>query len=369
VTSRTVAIVGAGIIGCLVARELAAADPDADIVVVDRDLAGSGVSRRSAGLALPVGSTSRKQRLATFSHRYYADLKASDPGLPSYPVGAKLVTEGTADPADFGYLPDESTPALSAAASLGAGSLAAEISVPSGARVWQLSGCHYTDVYALVQRLAAAARPRVRFIEGAAVTGLAADGTRVTLELSDGEQLRADQVVLAPGPWLANPAWRELVAPLGLRVKKIVAMHLERTPAPAAELIMFQQEDAFLVPLRHRGHWLFSFTRLEWDVDPDALAAGQGLSAGDVRAARDCLRRYSPALADQLIAGRACCDAYSPTREPVVATLDPGGRVVFAGGASGSGYRLAPGIAAEAADLLQRTWSEIQGAVDDHQHV
>jgi hypothetical protein len=42
---------------------------------------------------------------------------------------------------------------------------------------------------------------------------------------------------------------------------------------------------------------------------------------------------------DALI-GRVFCDAFSRTGEPVV--LDRAGRVVFAGAANGSGYRLAP---------------------------
>jgi D-arginine dehydrogenase len=371
-TSRTVAVVGAGIIGCLIARELVAADADAQVIVLDRDLVGSGVSRRSAGVSLPKGSTPRKRGLSAFSHCYYADLRTHHPALPTRPVGARLVLEGAADPAGAGYLPEETAP-VRAESQVPAGVLAAEITVPSPAQVWRLAGCHYTDVYALTQLIAAAARSRVRFIEGAKVTSLTqrTGSGSVLLRCASGDELTADQVVLAPGPWLAVPAWRDLVSPLGLRVKKIVAMHLERQPGPADELIIFEQEDAFLLPLAQRGHWLFSYTRLEWDVDPDELAAGPGLSADDVEAARACLRRYSPALAEAMVAGRVCCDAYSPSGEPVVSALDEAGRIVFAGGASGSGYRLAPGIAAETVALLRDLPSPIhrEGATDDHQHV
>ncbi len=95
--------------------------------------------------------------------------------------------------------------------------------------------------------------------------------TEITLSCGTGEQLTADQVVLAPGPWLAAPAWRDLVTPLGVRVKKIVAMHLERPPVPGDEVIIFESEDAFLLPVHHRGHWLFSYACTRWDVDPDAV--------------------------------------------------------------------------------------------------
>jgi hypothetical protein len=143
-------------------------------------------------------------------------------------------------------------------------------------------------------------------------------------------------------------------------------MHLERPPDQDDELMIFDEEDAFLLPVIHRGHWLLSYTRLEWDVDPDGPA--QGLSPEDVEAARATLRPYSPALANACVSGRVCCDAYSQNHEPVVTTLDgTDGRVIFAGAASGSGYRLAPAIASEAVNLLYDTAS--QGATDDHQHV
>ncbi len=85
-TERAIAVVGAGIVGCLIARELARASPGAAITVVDRDLAGSGTSRRSAGLSLAKGATPRTRRMSAFSHRFYADLAAADPLLPFYPV-------------------------------------------------------------------------------------------------------------------------------------------------------------------------------------------------------------------------------------------------------------------------------------------
>jgi glycine/D-amino acid oxidase-like deaminating enzyme len=114
-------------------------------------------------------------------------------------------------------------------------------------------------------------------------------------------------------------------------------------------VVVFHDEDAFLLPLRHRGHFLFSYTCQEWDLDPDGPVAG--LSATHLEEARASLARYAPALADASRAGRVFYDAYSPDREPRVEAVDPAGRVVFAGAANGSGYRLAPAMAAEAASL------------------
>ena len=63
-------------------------------------------------------------------------------------------------------------------------------------------------------------------------------------------------------------------------------------------------------------------------------------------------RRYAPELAGRLRSGRVFCDAYSPSREPIVAMVGASGRIIFAGAANGSGYRLAPAIAAETLRLL-----------------
>jgi glycine/D-amino acid oxidase-like deaminating enzyme len=147
-------------------------------------------------------------------------------------------------------------------------------------------------------------------------------------------------------------------------VKRVVALHIGHQPGPAEEAILFDADDAFLLPLADQGHWLFSFSSREWDVDPDGPATG--LTATDIGAALDCLRRYSPTLADACHGGRVFCDAYSPEREPVVRPLDPAGRIVFAGAACGSGYRLAPAIASEAVDRLAHLTEGVKG---DSQHV
>jgi glycine/D-amino acid oxidase-like deaminating enzyme len=384
---RAVAVIGAGIAGCLAARELAAREPDASITVIERDAVGAGASRRSAGLHLLRGSTPRVRRMAGYSHAYYADLKLAEPDLPIYPLGVTVVTDGgpidSGGPGDDGangqgsdghgsdgglavangrglpddYLPEARPVPAGPVGGRPRGSLPGPaVSLPAGCRGWHISGSHYTDVYRLTQALAAQLRPRVRFVEGVEVTGvtLAGHGTPVTVHGGTGEQFAADAVVLAPGPWLAAPAWRDLVAPLRLRVKKIVALHIERRPGLAERAVVFDDEDAFLLPVGYRGHWLFSYSCQEWDVEPGRLSSGPGLSAGDISAARDCLRRYSPALAGACRGGRVFCDAYSPDGEPVVRALDEAGRIVFAGAANGSGYRLAPAIAAQAADLVLR---------------
>jgi glycine/D-amino acid oxidase-like deaminating enzyme len=360
-----VAVVGAGVIGCLVARELAARVPGTPVTVLDRDAVGAGATRRSAGLHLPRGSSDRTRRMSAYSHAYYADLKRTLPQLPIHPVGATMVT----GPADENGLVERYLPE---AMPVPVTDVPGEVVVlPAGARAWRIAGGHYCDVHQLTQALAAQLRPRVAFLEGVEVTGLVPGRHGITVQCGTGARLAVAAVILAPGPWLTAPAWRDLVAPLGLRVKRVVALHLRQHAGPADEAVLFDGDDAFLLPLAHRGHWLFSYSCREWDVDPDGPVTG--LTAADLGAARDCLRRYSPALADACDGGQVFCDAYSPDREPVVQPLDAAGRIVFAGAACGSGYRLGPAIAAEAVDRAAQAMDQLahrsEGVTGDPQYV
>jgi glycine/D-amino acid oxidase-like deaminating enzyme len=350
-TRYATVVIGAGIVGCLVARELADRDPQATVAVLDRDAAGAGASRRSAGLHLPRGATPRLRRMSTFSHAYYADLLGRHPELPIHPVRATVITGGgTRGEALRGHYLAEAAPVRLDTPPAAPGGGAVGGGGPDPGTAWRISGAHYCDVHQLTQALAAQLRPRVSFREGVAVTGLEPAGDAVTVHTGTGERLTAGTVVLAPGPWLAAPAWRGLTAPLGLRVKKVAALHIEQRPGPADEALVLDRDDAFLLPLAQRGHWLLSYHCPHWDVDPDRLTAG--LLATDTAVAGTLLRRYAPALAGACLGGRVFCDAYSPGGEPVIRALDDAGRVVFAGAANGSGYRLAPAIAAEAAGLV-----------------
>jgi D-arginine dehydrogenase len=359
--SPAIAVVGAGILGCLVAREVAARRPDAELTLFDQDMVGSGASRRSAGLHVPAGGTARVRAMAAYSEDYYRRLKEARPALPIHPLKTTVVAaEGSLSRLRETYL---RRAGLARTRDLPS----PDVTIPPGAGAWNVEGCQYADVYALTQAFARDFRLRGGVRESVRVTGLETAFDGVDVRLGNGGTVRVDQVVLAPGPWLRSPAWASLVAPLGAGVKKIVALHVERCPGEDDGAVVFADEDAFLLPLPRRGHWLFSYTCQEWDVDPDEPFE---ISPGNIDEARRCLGRYAPSLVDRATSGRVFCDAYSPGREPVVRVLEPralddAGRIVFAGAANGSGYRLAPAIAAEAADLL----SPKVGAPVDHQCV
>ncbi|WP_346097028.1 FAD-dependent oxidoreductase [Streptomyces olivaceiscleroticus] len=343
-THTDFAVVGGGVLGCMITREILSRAPDASVTVLDQDAVGSGATRRSAGLHFPRGATERVRGMAAYSQDHYAALKAARPDLPIHPLAMTVVADAAHEARLHEiYLPEAKLRPVTEVA----GGIAV---VPDGKAAWEGDGCQYADVHALTQYLARDLRRTAEFREGVRVTGVTPGADAVELALGTGDGLTAGHVVLAPGPWLAAPAWQDLVAPLGARVKKIVALHIEMAPAPGDRAVVFQDEDAFLLPYHERGHWLFSYTCQDWDVDPDTLPTS--VSAADLRDARATLTRYAPQLADRCVSGRVFCDAYGPAMEPVVRAVTDDARVVFAGAANGSGYRLAPAVAAETADLL-----------------
>lgn len=335
------AVVGGGVVGALVAHEALAASPGLRIAVLERGLVGQGASARSAGVHFPRGATARVRSMAAYSQHVWERL-TGELGLPVRAVDATVVAGGGSDTVGTAYLRlgDERAPADPARGR----------TAPAGSRAWTLPGCHYADVQGVTGRVLAALRDRVSVLEGTEVTEISSgDGHR--LVLGQGRELLARRVVLAPGPWIAHRAWADAVAPLGLRVKKIVATHVEAPPAPDDPLTVFHDEDAFLLPLHGRGHFLFSYTCDRWDVAPDDVRLA--LEPSDLDDARAVLGRFAPGLVARCESGRVFCDAYGPRREPVVAELRPG--LVFAGAAGGSGYRLAPAIAAETVAALDLT--------------
>lgn len=343
-----VAIIGGGIIGCLTARRLVDSRPGLRLAVLERDAVGSGASRRSVGLHFPRGATPRVREMSAYSHDYYEALRARDPKLPIHRIALTLLAEEkNAADVESCYL---DRAALERVAVPPSGSL--PFRVPEGHAVWTGIGCQYAAVGALAQELARDLAPSVGIHEAVAVTAVESEADRVRLRLGTGRSLTAGAVVLAPGPWLADPAWRELLAPLGARVKKIVALRIDRRPEPADRVVVLHDTDEFLLPRPDLGCWLYSYTCQDWDVDPDRLGAAPGLSPDELDRALAQLRSWSPKAAEHVAGGRVFCDAYAADRQPIAVPL-AGTRVVFAGAANGSGYRLAPALARAADALLQ----------------
>ncbi|MGI8465357.1 NAD(P)/FAD-dependent oxidoreductase [Pectobacterium punjabense] len=338
-----IAIVGGGILGSTIARELLNNYSELTLVIIDKKLSGSGASFYSAGVHFPRGGSERVRQMSAYSHDYYQSLM--EIGAPIYPLMMELITEGSNIPrveekylacADFHQTENCSSDLINVSGAAG-----------DNLRVLKGSGAHYANVFALVNDYMQQLRGKIDYLEGTEVETIEREGHGYRLSLSSGVNIQARQAIVVPGPWIKHPLNAKTLSASGLRVKKIVATHINIKPEEQAPLIVFDEEDAFLLPCHHRKQWLFSYTCKEWDVDPESI---RSLKPEDLVNAREILAKYAPALVDQIHDGRVFCDAYSPGSEPTVIRADNG--VIYAAGCNGSGYRLAPAIAAEVIHLI-----------------
>jgi glycine/D-amino acid oxidase-like deaminating enzyme len=77
------------------------------------------------------------------------------------------------------------------------------------------------------------------------------------------------------------------------------------------------------------------------------------LSDQDRTLADSIIAAYSQVLREHRHGGRAFYDCYREDRTPLTAYVSGDSRAVFAGACAGSGFRLSPGLADRALDLLE----------------
>jgi len=346
------AVVGAGIVGATVAAEASRRRPGARVLLLDRSLVGSGATRHSAALSTPTGATPSHRRLVQRAGRWYADLARAGGAPWRRPLVAYWIVREASVPA---FLEEFAGHPAAPAGTADLERLRAahpdlavdldEVVFRSGAGVWAGSAeaAARTLAAGLNETAGCACWEGVEVLDIRPVTGGCALRTRT------GHEVRARQVVVATGPWLA--AGPPAAGPgRTLRVKKVAALHLARRPEPDDPVVLFWDEDAFLLPLPASGCTLFSFYCDTWDVRPgsDALA----IERRELDAALAVLARRSARLAASPAGARVFCDGYTPGRLPMVAEDPARPGVVLAGGCSGSGFRLAPALAELALDCL-----------------
>jgi len=350
------AVVGAGIVGTMTAHLATATHPAWTSVIVDRGLPGYGATAYS--LALDVGSASNAavRRLVDESAPISRELAAAMPTC-FRTLSAIAISPSPASGGESGW-------------GQGGG-----FDFPSPSGGGQGGGLHrlrrrWPDVVlspdetviagltatgarplALVEALATGMRRRgVQIWDGTEVAALESAPEGVGLSMADGRELLAARVVIAVGPWITTGFWQGFARRLGVRAKKIVALHLDIRPGADDPAVLFMADDAFLLPDVDGDRYLFSFASQEWDCSPDP--ARLRITPDDRELALEILERRLPGLARHWSGGRVFCDAYTPNRAPLVAASDADPRLCIATGGSGSGFRLAPGIAQGALRLL-----------------
>jgi glycine/D-amino acid oxidase-like deaminating enzyme len=353
-------VVGAGIVGSVAADLARRKYPDWRIALLERSLVGLGASGYSAGIDIPLGRTARQRAMSEKSARFYSHLRLRDQTVPIYPIPLFWVVKHE-DVERFKQRVVGGMPRPVSAADLAAAhGLPATFLLPEESVAFLDERASYSHPGAIADALARrfARSPRSSLWEGVRVDSIRSTEGVMRLSFGDGRRMLSRRVLLAIGPWAGEWLGETGSGSARVRVKKVVALHVDCLPAIDAAAFGFFGEDAYLIPMPERGHWLFSFTSPQWEVSPESSRLS--IDAQDRRVALDILERYVPGFVEHCRGGRVFCDSYSEDWTPHVGRIDEvDPNLVVATGCSGSGYRLAPGIAEEALDLF--TFADHEG--------
>lgn len=339
------AIIGAGIVGTMAAYLAGQRRSDWRIVLIDRSLVGHGATQYSAGLDRPYGSTALQKRLSFESAKVYRELKIEMPDLPIHELPLFGVTrKERIVEVIAGFTKDGVRPATE----LEERQLRytyADFAISDDQVL--LTGCSGSYGFPRLVAEALANRFKERELaecwEGVEIQAVDAGSGGYVLSTSDGRTRLARRVLVATGPWLLNGPGSSVARNAGVRIKKIVTLHIDLRPGAHDPIIFFFDDDAYLLPVYERREWLFSFASQEWDCTPDISRLR--ITASDRALALSILGCYCPSFAEYCHGGRVFCDAYSRDWMPII-TLVPGpADFGVVGACSGFGYRLAPGIA------------------------
>ncbi len=349
--SCDLAIVGGGITGAWCLYFAAQKFPAWRIILLERSRIAGGATAHSAGVFFAVGRSDRERHLAGRSAVHYAAVR-NRLTLESSEAPAYWIADSTALPAlrkmSVGFTVECCQGDLEGATdSLGLRvvSDAAETLFYGGTSISMEPTAVAT---ALIRHSALSSSASA--CEGVGVQQIDATAGAIDLVLSDGSVLTAGRIIVAVGPWIvngpiANGPIESVASERDIRIKKVVALHIDQAPVSRSPAIFLYAHDAYLMPIPRRKQWLFSFRSEEWDVKVE----GQGLTISqlDRNLARSILGQYFPDLVDHCFGGRVFCDAYTADLEPVVCSRD-NDRLIVVGAGGGAGFRLAPGLAEEA---------------------
>ncbi|MGY3591633.1 glycine/D-amino acid oxidase-like deaminating enzyme [Bradyrhizobium sp. USDA 4341] len=344
------AVVGAGVMGLSAALIAASDRPEKSIVILERDIIGSGASGFAPGIQINICRNEKESKLFDRGSKFWREIY---PG-GHWPKGRDCdVFWLTRNPNEFARQSSVGcpTPSTSFALAERLSSLPRFIS-PSDVAV-MLDRGSYCQVDAIVQDMVQRLKIKgVAICESTSIARIRQGPRGILLQAYDESELSAMRAILAIGPWLPESPLREhLTDEPRLRVKKVVALHLAARPTPNCPMIGLFDDYAFLIPMIEQGYWLFSFTSQEWDVKPDRDELR--VNSDDLARASAILAKWFSAAPPAVASVRVFCDCYSDDGIPFCRPArDVAGLHVIGGGA-GNGFRFGPACAEEAVRSLE----------------
>jgi glycine oxidase len=350
--SSNILVVGAGIVGCAVAYELARRGAKVD--VIDDRLPGMGATQASAGMLAPY--TEAKDRntlfldLAVRSLELYDEFVARVAGDAGVAIGYSRT--GTIEIADTA---ERMTDLRDIARRLAGRGVALEVLDAPAARAQEpelghdvagalLIGAHgYVNAFALAHALFQAARCLgATFVDGGRVRRITRHGGDLQVE-ADNRTLSAQTVVVAAGSW-SGQIEIEGAAALPVRPVRGQMLHLMWESSPALRRVTWG-ERCYLVPWDD-GTLLVGATMEEVGFDEKTTTAG-------VQTLLDAACALVPHVRDAgFLGARAGLRPGTPDAMPIVGWSRSVPNVMYATGHFRNGVLLAPLTAQLVADAI-----------------
>ncbi|WP_059014039.1 FAD-binding oxidoreductase [Mycobacterium sp. M26] len=350
-----IVIVGGGIEGCAAAWALSQRGVT-DVVVLERNTVGSGMTGKSSGIVRCHYGVSSLAAMAAYGLEVFEKAEEIFGGDIGFRQTGYVVGVGE---------PNVDSLRNSLAAQRAVGVQTEEIDAAEVARLWPFADLSpfaafgwesrggYGDAYQTAQAFAVAARAAgVRIRQGAQVTGLLTDGDAVTgVQLADGSRISAGTVVVATGVW-TQPFLAPYRVDVPIRVVReqivMISPGVDIGPVPVfSDLVSLQY-----VRPEVGGDVLFGNSDLS-DVataDPDDYLNRATEDFVDLTV--DKVGTRFPGFPEPAITtSYAGCYDVTPDWNPVISATGRTGLFVAAG-FSGHGFKIAPAVGRLVADLV-----------------
>lgn len=343
-----IVIVGAGIMGIVAAYQVLQRQPDCNIIHIEQSLIGSGATRYSAAFAPLVGANATVLQWAKDSRQMYHQMRQDIANLPLFEQASYWISSNdnlaqmrhqlSADETTLAQQSDWHSDTLKA----------------GGFNDQQNHSMLFHDVgsYSLpaeflntvLQQLEQ--RPNYSLRQCVKLEDISQQSGRYLITTSDGGEIQANRVLLTIGPWFKGAPWLSAFDDIDIRLKKVLAFHIHQKPPIDAKAMFFPDHEAFLLPIKAHGHWIFSYTCDEWDCLPDANALH--INQDNVTKSRRILTAIAPNFVEHCAGGSEFCDSYSHDHMPIVKKAHLGDNMVAITATNGAGFRLAPALVKQA---------------------
>ncbi|WP_219469025.1 FAD-dependent oxidoreductase [Nonomuraea rhizosphaerae] len=348
-TVYDLAIVGGGMFGCLAGDEAARRHPDWNMLLLDRSGPAAGATGWSLAADIPFALTPAHRDLIEECERQWRRLAGEPAASLARGIRIVYVTGQDRLPALQAQLGERKLREASPAEMDTVRRMLPDVRI--GAH--ELVVTHDEPGSVLPSRefvrellRAGPMKASTRLATPHHVTAVRGGEPWYELACESGDLWRARRVILATGPWRL-PHLPATPAPFTRSVVKRVAALRVALPVRAGDPIVFFPEDDLYVLPSTDGTAMVSFNRRCWGQDPDLLDGS--LEEADRRSGVAVLAARCTAAAGRVVGGQAFCDRYTDDRLPYVWRA-PRLAAMLAG--SGSGVRLAPGMAARAVSAL-----------------